>query len=216
MQSSSGYSEYQERVERQTAARRQEMCKRAWFNAGCPRLQSERVLAPDVDTPEWTRAFKWAMQAVDRGGIIALVGDRGTGKTQIAVELVRRHTLGFLTDSTPRKARYSRTQEVFAAIRECYGPKPARREAEVVAEFTDPWLMILDEAHDRAHSEFETRTLNLILDKRYGDMRPTVIIANADAEGFRQQIGESIFDRIAETGGILPCVWPSFRAKGAA
>jgi DNA replication protein DnaC len=214
MQSSSGYSEYQERCERQTAARHGEMRKRAWFAAGCPRKHVERTLWPEDRAPQWTKALAWAMNNVERGSIIALVGGRGTGKTQIAVECCRKLTL--MAGSIPARVSYCRTQEVFSAIRECYGAKPTRREADVVAEFVSPRLLILDEAHDRAHSEFETRMLNLILDKRYGELAPTVIIANATPDEFRGQIGESVFDRISETGGILACEWPSFRVKGEA
>lgn len=162
---------------------------------------------------DWWTGLHWSRNAVASGATIALVGDRGTGKTQIACELVRTNTQLSLT---PWRCLYTRIAEMFGAIREAYGPSATTTERQVIARFVRPRLLILDEAHDRAHSPAEARLLNLILDTRYADEKATVFIANATPDEFREQVGESIFDRISETGGILECNWKSFRAKGRA
>jgi DNA replication protein DnaC len=205
--SSQEWTNFREREAQREASIANERRHRYWRSAGFPDRQSNRVLLPEGDRPEWEKALRWTYRVVLAGGLAALIGDRGTGKTQIAVECGRK----LIREQRPRVCRYARAQEVFSHIRECYGTAPTRREADVIREYADPYLLIIDEAHDRAGSTFEARMLNLIVDKRYAQCLPTIIIANVIgetdeqmADAFRQQIGESdLRPPQSETGGVL-------------
>lgn len=217
-QSSQEIRAYEDRRAQAKSARDLLTQREYWLAARCPALQSGRLVDPKGAVPGWDRAREWAGAAVAAGGIIALVGDRGTGKTQIGVELIRSATLYHLP---PYHCVYTRAAELYGALRDDMRADKAN-EAKAIAAWVKPWLLVIDEAHERnANSDFEPRALNLILDKRYGELRPTVIIANVDgatdieqAGAFRRLIGETIFDRLSETGGIRCCNWKSFRAKG--
>jgi DNA replication protein DnaC len=138
---------------------------------------------------------------------VALLGDRGTGKTQLAVEVIRSQC------NDLESALYTRAIEMFIAVRECYRKDASAKESDVINRYVRPHLLVIDEAHERGHTDAENRILTLIIDRRYGDRKPTILIANSKPDAFREQIGESIFDRLVETGGIKVCDWPSFRVR---
>jgi DNA replication protein DnaC len=208
-QSQSEWEAYQKREAERKQRALNQLREERWKAANLPPRHVKTIPNGPNAATEWWTAYHQANNIVKSRGTVALIGDRGVGKTQIAVELVRSRII--LAEHHPWTCIYCRAAELFQEIRECYGQKATRREADVINRFVTPQLLIVDEAHDRAHSDFETRMLTLILDKRYAGLRPTVFIANATPDEFRQQIGESIYDRIVETGAIIHCIWPSYR-----
>jgi DNA replication protein DnaC len=159
----------------------------------------------------WDQRWEDCRRSIEEGATWALLGTPGTGKTQLAVEGIKQCC------RNQKTALYTRAQEVFMAIRECYGQGATRRERDVLATFTRPHFLVIDDVHQRGHSDSENRLLFLILDTRYGALKPTVLIANTEPPDFRRQIGEAVFDRMSEGGRLYLCNWPSFRAgKGGA
>lgn len=154
----------------------------------------------------WKAAVDGAWGMVQAGGVVVLLGDRGNGKTQAAYELARRAAW-----HGQHSTRYLRCREVGMEIRRAYGKDGEVTEAEAVSQFVRPWLLVLDECQERMDTDHEARTLTLILDKRYGAVRPTVLIANTTEAGFRLLMRSSVIDRIKEGGGIRVFGWGSFR-----
>ena len=159
---------------------------------------------------EWGNACSKTIKQVEAGGMVALIGGRGTGKTQMSVEAIR------WVCNLPKPALYTRAAEVFIAVRECYRKDAPATEAQTIERFCRPHLLVIDECHERGHTDAENRILTLILDKRYAACRPTILIANNEPGEFRIQIGESVYDRLVETGGWITCNWQSFRVEGGA
>lgn len=190
----------------------------AWEASGCPELHRTRLIDPRGRNPDWDAAYEWARKHIANGGVIALIGDRGTGKTQIGVELIRRACLSLYP---PEPSLYVRAADLYSALRDDMRSKEAC-EGRSIARWVKPKNLIIDEAHERnANSDFEPRVMNNILDKRYGEIHGTAFIANVNgdtdkeqAQAFRNLVGETIFDRLSETGGIYCCNWKSFRVKG--
>jgi DNA replication protein DnaC len=53
-----------------------------------------------------------------------------------------------------------------------------------------------------------------VLNARYGEMRPTVLIANLTAAEMEDYLGDRIMDRLLELGSAtVPFTWPSHRRK---
>jgi len=50
-----------------------------------------------------------------------------------------------------------------------------------------------------------------LLNRRYNDLKDTILIANKSKAEFQDYIGPSLASRMNETGGIVECNWPSFR-----
>lgn len=142
------------------------------------------------------------------GYLIALVGERGTGKTQLALIAAYESIL-----QLGRPVMYTRALEVFSELRRAYN-EDGLSEAAQIERFVRPQLLIVDEAHERGGSPFEDRLLGHLIDRRYGaGVSDTLLISNERPEDFAASMGSSIVDRIRECGDIVECEWPSFRDK---
>ena len=52
-----------------------------------------------------------------------------------------------------------------------------------------------------------------VLDRRYREVRPTLILTNQDKAGLKAFVGERTFDRLVETCRWVPFDWPSYRPQ---
>jgi DNA replication protein DnaC len=161
------------------------------------------------------RAVYDDIAASPRGSLFALVGRRGCGKTQIGMACIidRCAAATFGTgDPTPGRtcARYARAMEFFDDLKASYKPDGASGAA-VVAAYLEPALLVLDDTQDRGETDWEQRMLAHLIDKRYGAMRDTIMIANIAPGEFHGHVGAAISDRIRECGGVIECDWESFR-----
>ena len=77
--------------------------------------------------------------------------------------------------------------------------------------FIHPQLLVIDEAQERGESDWESRMLTHVVDKRYFLQRDTLLISNLKLDEFKASIGTSICSRLIETGGAILADWPSFR-----
>jgi DNA replication protein DnaC len=180
-----------------------------WESSGIdPRHAQHKDIEALREHEKWAAALDHARRIVDAGGMAVLLGHRGTGKTQLAVELIREHCRDL------RPARYVRSRELGQRIREAYGSNASITERQATNEFVEPKLLVIDECQERPDTEHEQRTLTLILDKRYGAMRPTVLIANCTTQQFVELVGGSAVDRLKEGGSIITCNWKSLRGSG--
>ncbi|MCC7147149.1 MAG: ATP-binding protein [Phycisphaeraceae bacterium] len=176
-----------------------------WANAGVPRLHRERRREELLESDAWKAAYRIATEIVDQGGILLAIGKRGNGKTQLGVELIRDAC------KAGRTGRYVRSRQIGMKLREAF--KGDITEAEALDVFTKPHLLVIDEIQEKPESDFEQRSLTLLIDIRYGDKKPTVLCGNVSAEPgkIQEMLSPSILDRSREGGGVLAFDWPSFR-----
>lgn len=139
------------------------------------------------------------------GILVCLIGIRGPGKTQMAVEAM------FATTDQLRSALYCTAMEIFMAVKTTYGPDAKKSEVDALAKFSKPSLLIIDEAHERGETNWEDRILTHIIDARYRAMKDTILIANLEKSECEKSLGKSVVTRLNETGGFIPCEWMSFR-----
>jgi len=181
---------------------------RLFESSGVDKRHMMRKATELVGCPPWTEALAKARAVVARGGMAVLLGDRGTGKTQLAVELVRDACREI------HSARYFRSREVGMFLREAYGDRASMTELQAINGLVSPWLLVIDECQERPDKDWEIRSLTLVLDKRYGSMKPTILIANCTPKQFQDLMGPSVVDRIREDGGVIACNWKGFRGGG--
>lgn len=182
--------------------------------AAVPRDIHPRTQVPKRYRAEWARPmldgvwaghFEKVMQKGEEGGIIALIGPRGTGKTRLAAESMR--------NLAPDKGIYTTAMGLFLRIRASFGKDSRESESDIVSELAKTPMLILDEVQERGNTAWEDRVLTHILDRRYGQMVPTIIIANLTEAALVDCLGDSIVSRLTETGGIIEIDGPSHRCK---
>lgn len=162
-----------------------------------------------------------AFQAISQpGGCVLLLGQRGTGKTQLACELGLRiasnevltapppHHVG--SDSTPQ--RYEVLADLFALEKASWKNHDSKTPGPLM-QIREVEYLVLDEIQERTESQWEDGELVRLFDYRYRDMKRTVLIANLDVAGFRQKMPASIWSRVLETGTVVECNWSSFRGR---
>lgn len=142
-------------------------------------------------------------------GTFAILGDRGRGKTVMAVWLAEQRRLRGQSPGV-----YVRSHDLFATIRRAWHPQSQEDEWTVLERYRKAPFLVIDEFQERSESEWENRTLVNIVDHRHANILPTVLIANLDAEAFGKSVGASMVDRISQTGGIMQCGWESVRKVG--
>lgn len=142
------------------------------------------------------------------GRCLALLGNAGTGKTHLACAVARHviHNCG-------GQARFASVAEINRIVREAKSYDSEHTESEVIAAFGSYDLLIIDEVGVQSGTEAESRALFDVFNERYQNCRPTILISNLDAEGFKAAVGDRIADRVKEDGGeVLIFDWGSSRA----
>jgi len=148
--------------------------------------------------------------AVMTGKLCVLHGHRpsgpavGAGKTQLAVALI-----DWWVREVGSSARYWSVPRLFIALKAEFGSKP-----EIVERCIAVPLLVLDEFHERTDGAWGKETLTAIVDGRYADGKPSVVIANETADVFAERVGPSVWSRVLEGGAVLDVSeWPDRRAE---
>lgn len=142
--------------------------------------------------------------------IVFLIGDRGPGKTQIAVWIGAER---FVADEGC--GYYRKALDLWGEIKATWRPNASESEEQVIRRFKRARFLVIDEAQERGDTEADRqwcdRMLTHIVDHRYDAMLPTLIIANLDVAGYEKTIPASVRSRVSECGGVKVCDWPSYR-----
>lgn len=159
---------------------------------------------------EWVYASQEALRGLKnkKGWTWAMLGQKGTGKTQLAAcftlnNLEERRKYGVYS--------YLTAMRFFMFLKSCYAKDSLLSEYEVMDFLRNRPLLILDEVHVRAGTEWEDNMLLTLLDERYAHEKDTILISNLTADQFEKTMGTAVVSRINETGKIMVFDWKSFR-----
>ena len=169
-----------------------------------------------VSSPAQRVALDACMEYVDNfskhkreGRCMLLLGKVGTGKTHLATSaasaLINEHLV---------KAIYRTVGSVIGDIKATFSDKSGETEAHIMRELIGADLLVLDEVGATKQSEFELVTLFSIINGRYEQGRPMIIVSNLSPAELNDALGVRCVDRIRENGCIgVAFEWESQRGK---
>lgn len=142
------------------------------------------------------------------GRCLIMMGPPGTGKTHIAIGIARKVL------ELNGTAMYVRAHEAISRIMETYRRDSPQTERQVLDSFRKPDLLIIDEIGRQRGTDNERMMLFEIINRRYDDEKPTIIISNLDKDGIEHYMDEATIDRLRERNGIgVVFDWESYRSK---
>jgi DNA replication protein DnaC len=197
----------------------------ATFDTYRPRNSVQAQILQDVR--DYAKNFKNHLAA---GRCLAILGGPGLGKTHLGVAMLK-EVIG-----QGYKARYAREYNFFQAMKETFGGgRDKRTEREIIQEYVAPDLLVLDEIGVQFFTRAEETLIFQVIENRYGEVKPTVIISNLaapiqnkrrDGDGqpkdrsqvkdVEDALGFRSFDRMIQGGGIMltfPDGQPSHRRQ---
>ncbi|WP_374349210.1 ATP-binding protein [Chitinimonas sp.] len=143
------------------------------------------------------------------GRSMILRGNPGTGKNHLAAAIV----LSVLREGFT--ALQSTAYELVTRIKETWGKDAEGREArelEVIRRFASVDLLVIDEVGRQFGKEADQILLFHILDGRYRNGLPTIVISNKTTEEIEQYLTPAGFDRLRQNGGrMVQFNWQSNR-----
>lgn len=142
------------------------------------------------------------------GRSVILCGLPGTGKTHIAIGI------GLHVINNGHSVVFNTVQRIMRRFKESWRKESDDSETRVMEELTMPDLLIIDEIGVQFGSDFEKNAMFDILNTRYENRRPTIMLSNLTQKEVNLFLGDRVFDRLREDGGkCIPFDWESHRGK---
>ena len=121
-----------------------------------------------------------------RRGFLLMLGDLGTGKSHLAVAIMRHfQSAAFIKQNTLLRS-------LRATYRNANAPDP-------VEECQHVGLLVIDEMGLSGGGRDELPALHEVLDYRHGERLPTVLTGNLGIEAMKEIVGPRISDRLKES-----------------
>ncbi len=193
-----------------------ESIKRLLGDSGLPkRFQGRRFDNFTIENTEQKRSLKIAQffaenfdSFLSTGASLVFCGKPGTGKTHLAASIAN------AICEQGRSALYLSVLKATRMVKDTWKRDANVSENNVYKAMITPDLLILDEVGIQFGSESEKLILFEILNGRYEEMRPTIVISNLLPSEITNYLGERVVDRLTEGGGsVVVFDWDSYRTK---
>lgn len=210
-----------------------------WFPGGCPAcakqlrarsLASSADLSPRflhctfenyrVENPGQRLALEACRDYADKfeenrasGRCMILRGNPGTGKNHLSAAIM----LQIMRKHPGRDMAWSALRIKASTYLDEYWAKGFGERESWLSSMARVDLLVIDEIGRASNTKAANDAFFRIIDARYENMRPTIIISNLDREGLRETLGVAAYDRLTEGGGrLLNFDWSSERGKQTA
>ena len=140
------------------------------------------------------------------GTFMVFSGKPGTGKSHLATAIAKEIMPGVT-------AFYTSAIDAVRMIRDTWRRDSVKTESQVLEELASIDLLILDEVGVQYGTEAEQVSLFDIIDKRYRDLMPTILLTNLNTKGMREFLGDRSYDRLRENGLWITFDWESQRKR---
>ena len=139
------------------------------------------------------------------GASLVFSGRPGTGKSHLAIGIAK-HVI-----EHNHTAMYINALDAIRMLRSTWRKDSERSEGQVMDSLAGIDLLIIDEVGMQYGTEGEQVILFDIINRRYQDQRPTVLLTNQGKAGLKEYLGDRAFDRLREDGRWVAFEWDSYR-----
>lgn len=180
------------------------------------RFKDRTLASYKATTSQQQKALSFAQQyadgfdAVRKSGRGALfVGKPGTGKTHLAVGIAL-EVMGRWNGT----ALFTTAMRALRRVKDTWTRESEESETQAIGALVFPDLLILDEVGVQFGSDTEKLILFEVLNERYEQRKPSILMSNLTTNEVRDYLGERIFDRMREDGGQVRVFdWESYRGQ---
>ena len=166
-----------------------------------------------AETDAQRHALNMARQYVEQlpehlrdGTGLIFAGKVGTGKSHLACAILQAHL--------PRPVLYVTCADLIRMLRETWRKDSARSERAVLSTLVALDLLVIDEVGVQYGTESEQHHLYDVLDLRWREQKPTILLTNLNMDELKALMGERTFDRLRDTCRMVPFTWESHRGLG--
>lgn len=193
----------QKRIEQEVINKRHEMIS----NGLMPRyigITLEDFKPLDEQKAAYDACLMFALkfdEMCETGKTMFFCGTVGTGKTMLVHALIQ--TVGH--------GRYLRAVDISRMVRDCYSKNES--EYDLIDSLARAKLLVIDEVGVQQDTKHESLLITDLIDRRYGNMLPTIICSNLNKDKLKETFGERAWDRLMQNGVIIPVLGKSQRAS---
>lgn len=141
------------------------------------------------------------------GTMVVFSGPPGTGKSHLAIGIA----LALMEKGVT--AFYTNTLDAIRLVRDTWRKGSEKSELEVLEMLGSVGLLILDEVGMQFGTDGEQIQVFDIINRRYQDAMPTILLTNLGKPGLKEFLGDRSFDRLREDGIWTVFDWESQRPK---
>lgn len=193
-------SEFELRFRSVQVGRRYQNATFDGYRPTCP--DAERVLAA---CRRYVETFSARLSS---GDSLMLIGNPGTGKNHLAACICRGVVEAGYT------ALHTTALKLVRRIKETWRRDASETEQEAIDGFGIPDVLVVDEIGIQFGSAAELLLLFEVLNNRYSDGRPTILLSNKTLAELEAYLGPQMIDRYHEgKSSVLEFTWESYRRK---
>jgi DNA replication protein DnaC len=165
-------------------------------------------LPEQTKSKAYYRDFADAACAGNKTGNLIVCGSTGTGKTHLAscviINLVK----------SGKRCAIKKIIDIIRTYKNSWIKNVDYTETDVIDYFSNLDVLIIDEVGMQFGSDTEKMIIFDIIDGRYNNMLPTILISNLELSEVKELIGDRSIDRLREDGGVVVAMkWASNRGK---
>lgn len=137
-------------------------------------------------------------------------GKAGAGKTHLACSIAHE------VIEQGAHVQFSTVAQVMRQIKSSFAKDSETTEQQEIDHFSNIQLLILDEVGMDYGTDFNKALIFEILNNRYENVLPTILLTNLDADALKDYLGARLVDRMREGGGrMVSFTWESYRNKAS-
>jgi len=145
---------------------------------------------------DYLRVYSSEIMAGTASNSVIITGGVGTGKTMMASALIN-------SIVERKQCEIIKCIDLIRSLKATWNRNNEQTEKEIIEKYTQLDLLVIDEVGVQFGSDTEKMFIFDVIDGRYENALPTVLISNQPMNKISEFIGDRVVDRLRQGGGEL-------------